>query len=175
MKRIYHLHSLLLILALWGCGDKRKAQTAANEPIADSAQTDASVVPVRLATVQQVSRAELVVASGLVSSSEEARLSFKVGGIINKLYVGEGQTVRKGQLLATLNLTEINAQVAQAELAHEKAGRDLGRVIKLYADTAATLEQLQNATTGNSAAKQNLTIANLTGVMPRFGLRLTAR
>ena len=164
MKRIYHLHSLLLILALWGCGDKRKAQTAANEPAADSAQTDASVVPVRLATVQQVSRAELVVASGLVSSSEEARLSFKVGGIINKLYVDEGQTVRKGQLLATLNLTEINAQVAQAELAHEKAGRDLGRVIKLYADTAATLEQLQNATTGNSAAKQNLTIAQFNRV-----------
>ncbi|WP_375447039.1 efflux RND transporter periplasmic adaptor subunit [uncultured Fibrella sp.] len=158
MKRIYSFYSLLLIGALWGCASKQESGTASNVP-ADSTQTDASVVPVRLASVQQVMRAEPVVASGLVSSSEEARLSFKVGGIINKLYVEEGQSVRKGQLLATLNLTEIDAQVTQAQLAQEKAERDLGRVEKLYADTAATLEQLQNATTGSNVAKQNLTIA----------------
>lgn len=158
MKRTYFHFSCLLLITLWGCGSEQDTKTAASLP-ADTAQTDASVVPVRLAAVQQVERAEPVVASGLVSSSEEARLSFKVGGIINKLYVDEGQSVRKGQLLTTLNLTEIDAQVSQAHLAQEKAERDLGRVKKLYADTAATLEQLQNATTGSNVAKQNLTIA----------------
>lgn len=75
------------------------------------------------------------------------------------MLVDEGQSVRKGQLLATLDLIEINAQVSQARLANEKAERDLGRVKSLYADTAATLEQLQNATTGQNVSKQNLTIA----------------
>ena len=151
--------SFLLIATLWGCGNKTNKAETATADSTTTTQTDASVVSVRLAAVASVERAEPIVASGLVSSSEEARLSFKVGGIINKLYVDEGQSVRKGQLLATLNLTEIDAQVASAQLAQDKSERDLGRVKKLFADTAATLEQLQNATTGSSVAKQNLTIA----------------
>ncbi len=155
MKQTY---LVLFLLTLWSC-EKKPDTTATGNVRADSTQTDASVVPVKLASVQAVERAEPVVASGLVSSSQEARLSFKIGGIISKLYVDEGQPVRKGQLLATLNLTEIDAQVTQAQLAREKSERDLARVKKLFADTAATLEQLQNATTGSSVASQNLTIA----------------
>lgn len=151
MKTNHLIFSLLLAVALWSCGSKAEKPTIAT--------ANDVIVPVKLAAVSTVTRAEPIVASGLVSSAEEARLSFKVGGIINQMLVDEGQTVRKGQLLATLDLTEINAQVNQAQLASEKAERDLGRVNSLYADTAATLEQLQNATTGQNAAKQNLTIA----------------
>ncbi|MFD2572556.1 efflux RND transporter periplasmic adaptor subunit [Spirosoma soli] len=154
MKTLQILSSLLLAVALWSC-------SKTNDDKADKQETASAdaVVPIKLAPISSVVRAEPVVASGLVSSAAEARLSFKVGGIINQLLVEEGQSVRKGQLLATLNLTEINAQVAQAQLANEKAERDLNRVKSLYADTAATLEQLQNATTGIKVAKQNLAIA----------------
>ncbi len=150
-----YLLSLLLTALIWACGSKADApkETAINEPLGES------VVPVRLAPVQMVTRAEPITASGLLSSAQEARLSFKVGGIVNKMYVEEGQTVQKGQLLATLNMTEINAQVSQAQLSVEKSERDLNRVKAMYADTAATLEQMQNATTGSSVARQNLTIA----------------
>ncbi|GAB3945918.1 efflux RND transporter periplasmic adaptor subunit [Spirosoma harenae] len=152
MKALPLLISLSLTVAIWSCGSKAENATTTTE-------SDEAVVPVKLAPVSTVVRAEPVVASGLVSSAQEARLSFKIGGIITRMYVEEGQQIRKGQLLATLDLTEINAQVSQAQLANEKAERDLGRVKSLYADTAATLEQLQNATTGTNVAKQNLTIA----------------
>ena len=160
MKTKQILLSFLLSVALWACGSKaeKPARTGGlAENVAVNA--DEAVIPVKLTPVTSVVRAEPVVASGVVSSAEEARLSFKVGGIINKMFADEGQPVRKGQLLATLDLTEIDAQVSQAQLANEKAERDLGRVKSLYADTAATLEQLQNATTGQSVSKQALTIA----------------
>lgn len=156
MKILSLFTSLALAVTLWACGSK--AEEAAKIKTEPNLSTD-DAIPVKLAPVASVVRAEPVVASGLVSSSEEARLSFKIGGIINKMYVKEGQFVRKGQLLATLDLTEINAQVGQAQFATEKAERDLARVKALYADTAATLEQLQNVTTGSNLAKQNLTIA----------------
>lgn len=154
MKPAHLLLFIFITTLVWACGSK-----ADNNTHETTAVTDEAVIPVKLAPVSTVTRAEPVVASGLVASAQEARLSFKIGGVINQMLVDEGQSVRKGQLLSTLDLTEINAQVSQAQLANEKAERDLGRVKSLYADTAATLEQLQNATTGTNVAKQNLTIA----------------
>jgi membrane fusion protein, multidrug efflux system len=97
--------------------------------------------------------------SGSMASTSEARLSFKIGGIISKIYVKEGDAVSRGQLLATLDLTEINAQVQQASQGAEKAHRDVTRVQNLYNDTVATLEQLQNATTQQQVANEGLRIA----------------
>jgi len=105
-----------------------------------------------------------LIASGVLASEAEMYLAFKVGGIVQKLYVDEGQTVRKGQLLATLDLTEIKAQVNQAENNYKKTKRDLERVNRLYADSAATLEQKQDLETTFEIAKEALKIA-------RFNLR----
>ncbi len=126
---------------------------------ANASQKDDTSIAVQTAAVGQATVTEPVVASGLISSDVEARLSFKTGGIIDRIFVQEGQKVTKGQLLATLNLTEINAQVSQARQSFDKAERDLQRIKNLYADTTATLEQLQNVTTTHEVAKQNFTIA----------------
>ncbi|MBY0482641.1 MAG: efflux RND transporter periplasmic adaptor subunit [Chitinophagaceae bacterium] len=93
--------------------------------------------------------------SGMMATTNEAKMSFKIGGIISKIYVKEGDVVAKGQLLATLNLTEINAQLQQSNQALEKAKRDVNRVKGLYNDTAATLEQYQNVQTQLELAKEN--------------------
>jgi RND family efflux transporter MFP subunit len=82
-----------------------------------------------------------------------------VGGIIERIYVREGEKIRKGQLLATLKATEISAQVQQVQLSVEKARRDYERAMSLYKDSVATLEQLQNAKTGLEIAQQGLRAA----------------
>lgn len=98
--------------------------------------------------------------SGKLASKNEFKLSFKTGGIISRIYTDEGQNVRKGQVLARLNLLEIQAQVSQAKLAYEKAGRDMQRAENLYNDSVATLEQFQNTKTAYEVAKANLEIAS---------------
>jgi len=98
-------------------------------------------------------------ATGLISTVAEIRLSFKIGGIIDRMNVEEGQYVKPGQLLATLKLDEIQAQVAKATQAKDKALRDMERAQRLYQDTVVTLEQLQNATTAFEVAKSDLEIA----------------
>lgn len=64
-----------------------------------------------------------------------------------------------GQLLAVLDKTEIDAQVAQAQQGLSKSERDLARVEGLYRDSSATLELLENATTGRDLAKETMRIA----------------
>lgn len=98
-------------------------------------------------------------ASGVLVSDKEMTLSFKTGGIIQSLHVKEGERVEKGRLLASLDLTEINARVNQAETRMAKAGRDLERIQKLYRDSAATLEQVQDLETAYQVARQDLEIA----------------
>lgn len=122
------------------------------------AQQDTAIA-VSLANVESVVRTDPVFTAGTVASLEEARLSFKIGGVIDRILVREGQEVKAGQLLATLHMTEIEAQVSQAELSLEKAQRDLGRVENMFRDTAATLEQVQNARTGFDVARESLSIA----------------
>lgn len=126
---------------------------------AKEAEISEDTVPVQVTKVTQETIAEKVLTSGLLSSSTEARLSFKVGGIIDKIYVKEGQAVTQGQLLAVLNQTEINAQVTQAAEGLRKAERDLQRITNLYKDSVATLEQFQNVNTAYTVAKQNVDIA----------------
>lgn len=94
--------------------------------------------------------------SGQFLTNDETILSFKTGGIINAIFVREGEYVRKGQVLASLNLTEIKSQVSQAELNFEKTKRDFDRVKNLYRDSVATLEQYQNCKTAFDVATEAL-------------------
>jgi RND family efflux transporter MFP subunit len=116
-------------------------------------------IAVRLAPVQQGALAGSVVTTGLLFTEDESKLSFKVGGVIESVPVGENDFVKAGQVLATLKSTEIAAQVAQVQLNVQKAQRDYERTLNLYRDSVATLEQLQNAKTGLDIAQQALTSA----------------
>jgi len=116
-------------------------------------------VVVQLASVTKRDFKSDLTVSGVISSETEARLSFKTGGIIETMNVRDGDQVRQGQLLATLNPTEINAQVEQAKAGLDKAQRDLERAKDLFADSVATQEQLDNATTAWNIARQSLDVA----------------
>lgn len=143
------IHAILLLpfLAAFvtSCGDNKAAEN----------KTTTEVIPVKLLPLkgQNAGTASIAV-SGQFTTDDETMLSFKTGGIIQSLAVKEGDAIKTGQLLATLNPTEINAQVTQAQLGFEKAQRDYNRVLHLYQDSVATLEQLQNAKTGMSIAEE---------------------
>jgi RND family efflux transporter MFP subunit len=98
-------------------------------------------------------------APGLLSRKLEATLAFKIGGVVESVAVRPGEAVRPGQVLARLNLAEIDAQVAQAQAGVDKARRDCERVERLQADHVATIENLQNARTALEAAEAGLRIA----------------
>ncbi len=156
MKQIWYSFRFLIIMiaafAVARCNQKTEAKTAT--AVSDNA------IAVKLQPVTDTSFAPVLRYSGTIASTTEATLSFKTGGIISRIYVKEGDHVVKGQVLATLDLTEINAQVQQAAQSAEKAQRDVTRAKNLYNDTVATLEQLQNATTQQQVANEGLRIAH---------------
>ena len=150
-RRAARLALVPLLSVLASCASDASGETP--PPVA------ADVVPVRTAPVAESDVSEPIRATGVLAAKEEAQLSFKIPGVIARIYVDEGQAVRAGQLLATLDPAEIDAQVTRARTAAEKAERDLARARALYADSVATLEQLQDAGSGAQAAQAELRIA----------------
>jgi RND family efflux transporter MFP subunit len=129
---------------------------------AEKGETKAGI-PVRTAAVSYEEVSVPIHASGKLVAAAESKLSFKVGGIIGRIAVEEGEAVAQGRMLAELEMDEIIAQVEQARSAFEKAERDLERAKRLYADSVATLEQLQDAETGFTLARSALEIAEFNG------------
>ncbi len=127
-----------------------------NEPVRTTSQ---EVTGVRITQVTPETISIPVHSTGMLVSSEEIKLSFKTGGIVAKISVKEGDRVKKGDIIASLNLSEINAQVSLARNGYDKAIRDYTRAKNLYADSVTTLEQMQNAATALSVSKSSLEIA----------------
>lgn len=142
----------LLLLAFMACKTEYPGQEP--EPFDEEAP-----VPVRTIEISTTTAPIPLEAGGTIAAKEEARLSFKVGGIIERVTPREGQYVRRGQLLAALKTTEIDAQVTKARQARDKAERDLQRVRALYADSAATYEAVQNLETALEVAESDWEIA----------------
>ncbi|MBU6343377.1 MAG: biotin/lipoyl-binding protein, partial [Bacteroidetes bacterium] len=157
--RIYLFAPLMLALLAFtglffiaGCAKSEGGKTT-------ESSSDNKLVPVKTALVAQKNMALPIHSSGFLTTTAEQRLAFKIGGIVKKIYVDEGDFVKAGQLLAVLDKTEIDAQLRQAQEGLGKAERDLNRVLALYKDSSATLELVQNATTGRDVAKESAKIA----------------
>lgn len=144
---------LFAALVVYACKKQEAEETALHT------EKPANVFYVRTAPIAVTGMQDIIHVTGILQSDTEAKPSFKTGGVIARTYVKEGALVQKGQLLAKLNLTEIEAQANQATFALEKALRDQQRVKNLYADSIATLEQLQNSSTAVEMAKKTQQIA----------------
>ena len=114
---------------------------------------------VRTVAVRDTELAVPVVASGLLTTDEEVPLAFKVGGVIERLSVQEGQAVRAGQTLATLEQPEISALVDKAQAGLDKAERDLKRARALFADSVISREMLDDAETARNVAAADVRAA----------------
>ncbi len=119
-----------------------------------------AAVAVTVATVKHELRSQPIKNSGRISHKSEMRLSFKTGGLIEKINAEEGDEVKAGQILATLDLEEINARQQRAESQFKKAAADLDRFSKLYAEELVSLQVVQNAQSANDSAAAELQITN---------------
>jgi RND family efflux transporter MFP subunit len=147
------IYSLFLAIALTGLSCKHAPRTQPDIP-----------VPVTVIHPVNGQLAMPLSSSGIISSSDELDLSFKTGGIVEKIYAEPGEYIHKGQLLAALNTTELVSQLQQNQLNIEKLTRDDGRLRELSKDSVATLEDLQNNTT-------NLSVANAVKTTTAYNLQ----
>lgn len=116
--------------------------------------------PVRAATASRQSLVRTVELGGVVAASRSARLVPLGQGVVSALPVKLGDRVKRGQLLAELDVSTLRLQVDQAEkagrLAHlqlDDARREAERAERLAAEGALAQAQLDKARAGLAMAE----------------------
>jgi len=136
----------LALAALPGCRDRAHAAPAAEDVL----------IPVRTVPVEAGPVERPIRAAGLVATKDQWDLAFKIGGVLARVEVQEGQRVLKGQVLARLDPTEVAAGVRQAREALEKARRDAARTARLVAAEAAPRVAAEDSRTAEAVAEAQL-------------------
>ncbi len=135
-----------LALALAACSNGNSTISAPVEQL----------VPVALVAAHNGPAAPTIRTTAMLAHKDEMRLAFKISGVISRINVDEGATVKAGQVLAELELAEIGSQVEQTRQLLSKAERDLERGEQLYREQVIALEALQDLKTQRNITAQTL-------------------
>ena len=142
--------SLILLGAIAACSKESASNPdAAGKPAAHVS----APIPVETAKPEPAGSANAIHVTGTLSANVELRVSFKTGGILKRLLVDTGQTVRAGQLLAELDRTEMGAGATQMRMSLAKAERDYERAESLFKQDVIPKAQLDDARTALEVAR----------------------
>lgn len=112
----------------------------------------ATPLTVRVAQVGAGAAADTVETAGTVALREETVLAFTSGGRIARILVNEGDAVRRGQLLATLDVTPLTAGLDAARAEQVRAQAELKRLEPLMAKGWITRPRYEAALAAAQAA-----------------------
>ncbi|WP_370980043.1 efflux RND transporter periplasmic adaptor subunit [Agaribacterium sp. ZY112] len=131
------------VLIVSACGKKEP------EPIKDI------IKPVKFYTVDSADTVRFEY-PGQVSAAQESTMAFEVPGRIVNFPVVEGQEVRKGDVLAQLDLRDYESNLAAARSEYDRAKSNFNRGEELIKGQFISQMDYDNLRTSESAAKANL-------------------
>nr|WP_315233291.1 efflux RND transporter periplasmic adaptor subunit [uncultured Albidiferax sp.] len=158
----------VIALGLWGCSGKSDVATATPVGAASGPAAPASAAspPVTVSTVpaQQRDLAVVLKATGTVTPLTSVDVKAQVTSVVAKVHIEEGQFVKAGQLMFTLDARtdEANVAKARAQLAKDTATladakRQLERNRQLLAQNFISQGAVDTAQAGVDAAAATVT------------------
>jgi membrane fusion protein, multidrug efflux system len=144
MKRIAYL--VVAVALLVGAGlTWRHYSKPQLVPAAKPAAGPARALPVKVATVRQDAVVEAVTAVGTLLANEAVMIRPEIDGRIESIHFLEGQLVRKGDKLVSLDASEVEAQLASAVAAANLNRSRLRRAEELQAKKFISAQALDEA------------------------------
>ena len=158
MKRYTFLLALITAsLFITSCGsDKKNEATDSGQPVS-----------VKVNAVSESGSSPFLTASGTIEAVNSANLSTRMMGYVTKVHVKVGDKVSKGQLLVSINNTDlqakkaqVNASITEATAAFNNASKDYNRFKNLLADNSVSQKEFDDMAAHYNMAKARLEGAN---------------
>jgi RND family efflux transporter MFP subunit len=151
MKKIIALLTFTGVL-LVSCGKEKTSIT-----------TTETAIPVTVSAQAAGTAGDYISASGKIEAENSASVSTRMMGYVTKVHVKVGQKVAAGQLLVSLNSTDllakkaqVEASVLQATAAYMNAKKDFERFTALFKEQSASQKELDDMTSRYEMAKAGL-------------------
>ncbi len=142
----------LFVLLLSSCHGEKKVSLS-KEP----------AITVKVSGVSENNNGQFVTASGKIEAENSANLSTRMMGYVTKLHVQVGQKVGAGQLLVSINNTDlqakkaqVDASILQATAGYNNAKKDYDRFVNLFKQQSASQKELDDMTARYEMAKAGL-------------------
>ncbi len=107
-----------------------------------------SIQTVKVDTVTANKDKSFIQYPGRVKAAQDISLAFRVSGVIQRIYVKDGATVKAGQLLAELDPSDYQVQLDATEAKYHEVKAEADRVIALYKDGGTTPNNYDKAVYG---------------------------
>lgn len=139
-----------------GCGDAKASAEQQKQQ-----EKLVIAVPVEVAATTQGDISSIYATTAILEAKEEAQAVSKVAGIIESIYVEEGDYVEQGQILARIEPQRfiLNVNKAKAELAQIKG--ELTRIEKVHGKNLVSAETYEKLKWQYESTKAALDIAKL--------------
>lgn len=151
-RRLLPAMLAILIAGIWGCGAQNTGDQGTQS--ADSQ----SCIPVDTAEVKNRDLEEIIRSIGTIEAFQTVTVKPETEGTIETVHFKEGQKVKKGDLLYTINDAKIQADLRarQAALEEAEANQENARLIferrqRLYQENLGTEEARDEARTRHQA------------------------
>jgi RND family efflux transporter MFP subunit len=142
----------LFVLLLSSCNGEKK-ESITKEP----------AIAVKVSDASENSNGQFVTASGKIEAENSANLSTRMMGYVTKIHVQVGQKVSSGQLLVSINNTDlqakkaqVDASILQATAGYNNAKKDYDRFVNLFKQQSASQKELDDMTARYEMAKAGL-------------------
>lgn len=126
-------------------------------------EQSSAAIPVKVQPVSQNAVGQLLTASGQLTAQNNANLSTRMMGYVTKVYVTAGQKVNAGDLIISINHSDLDAKKAQVEAnisqataAYNNAKKDYDRFVNLFKEQSASQKELDDMTARYEMAKAGL-------------------
>ncbi|MFY9242519.1 MAG: efflux RND transporter periplasmic adaptor subunit [Polaribacter sp.] len=156
-KYIYIITLISASLLIKSCGNENKNLALDNTP----------AIKVKVDKVQPNNNTPFLSVSGKIQATNSAEVSTRMMGYVTKVHVNVGDKVRKGQLLISINNTDlqakkaqINAGIMQAKTNFINAEKNYNRFKNLYSSNSITQKEMDDMTANFEMAKASLESAN---------------
>lgn len=142
----------LFVLLLSSCHGEKK-ESLSKEP----------AITVKVSGASENNNGHFVTASGKIEAESSANLSTRMMGYVTKIHVQVGQKVNAGQLLVSINNSDlqakkaqVDASILQATAGYNNAKKDYDRFVNLFKQQSASQKELDDMTARYEMAKAGL-------------------
>ncbi len=139
--KVIHVWSISLTIILMSCGGNKNVD-GTNEYNKEFTKS------VKVTKAEKVENYSTVSFSGMVQGAHEISVGFKTAGQIQKIYVKQGDYVKKGQLLAQLDSSDYKLGLDAYKIQYAQVKDEVARLEKMYKAKTIAANDYEKAKAG---------------------------